>query len=157
MKKRKRPNQPLHRPQKPGSISRAAGQILTSYHVSALPIINHFIKRAKLEEQLRQFIFEDKRCRISPVTGTLLLLRNYLMSREPLYGISEWAEECAPDLLDLSPGQVGSLNDDRVGRCLDRLFDADCPGLALTTARHIVGEFKGSSRSDFSLTVRTSG
>ena len=112
MKKRKRHDQPLHRPQKPGSISRAAGQTLTSYHVGALPIINHFIKRAKLEKQLRQFVFEDKRCRISPVTGTLLLLRNYLMSREPLYGVSEWARECAPDLLDLSPDQVGSLNDD---------------------------------------------
>ena len=141
MKKKKRHDQPFRRPQKPGSISRAAGQTLTSYDVGALPIINHFIRRAKLEDKLRQFVFEDKRCRIPPVTGILLLLRNYLVSREPLYGVSEWAEECAPDLLGLSPDQVGSLNDDRAGRWLERLFDADCPSLGLTVARHIVGEF----------------
>lgn len=141
MKKRKRNHKLPTRPEKPGSISRAAGQILTTYHVGALPIINHFIKRAKIEDLLRQFVFEDKRCTISPATGVVLLLRNYLMSREPLYGVSEWAAECVPDLLDLSPEQVGSLNDDRVGRCLDRLFDADCPGLALSVARHVVKDF----------------
>lgn len=141
MKKRNGNQRTLQPPQKPGSIARMAGQTLTSFHVGALPIVNHFLKRAEIEERLRQFVVEDKRCKISPVTGIVLLLRNYLMSREPLYGVSEWAGECAPDLLDLSPSQVGSLNDDRVGRCLDRLFDADCPALALATVRYIVEEF----------------
>jgi transposase len=43
--------------------------------------------------------------------------------------------------LDVTPAQVASLNDDRVGRCLDRLFDADCPGLVLAITRHVVEEF----------------
>jgi transposase len=34
-----------------------------------------------------------------------------------------------------------SLNDDRVGRCLDRLFDADIPSLALAVVVHAVREF----------------
>jgi transposase len=34
-----------------------------------------------------------------------------------------------------------SLNDDRVGRCLDRLFDADIPTLALAVVVHAVREF----------------
>ena len=34
-----------------------------------------------------------------------------------------------------------SLNDDRVGRCLDRLFDADVPTLALAVVAHAVREF----------------
>ena len=39
------------------------------------------------------------------------------------------------------PPSSPSLNDDRVGRCLDRLFDADIPSLALAVVVHAVREF----------------
>ena len=62
-------------------------------------------------------------------------------SREPLYGIGEWAARHVPELLGLSPAQLPWLNDDRVGRCLDRLFDADIPTLTLAVVVHAVREF----------------
>src|SRR5206468_2693935 len=71
----------------------------------------------------------------------LLLLKNLLVSREPLYGIGEWAARHVPELLGLGPAQLPSLNDDRIGRCLDRLFDADIPTLALAVVVHAVREF----------------
>jgi transposase len=43
--------------------------------------------------------------------------------------------------LGLIPTQLPSLNDDRVGRCLDRLFDADIPSLTLAVVAHAVREF----------------
>jgi len=125
----------------PGNLSQAAGRTLTSYSVGALPILNRVIERAKVEDFLREFMVEDKRCTISPVLGTSVLLKNYLVSREPIYGVGEWARQYAPGLLGLTASQVTSLNDDRVGRCLDRLFDADCPALVLAITRHVVEEF----------------
>ena len=77
---------------------------------------------------------------IPTTTGLLLLLRNLLLSREPIYGVGEWAERYAPDLLGLSSGQLNHLNDDRLGRCLDRLFDTDS-ALLLQVVRHVVREF----------------
>ena len=71
----------------------------------------------------------------------LVLLKNLLISREPLYGVGEWAARHAPELLGLTPAQLPSLNDDRVGRCLDRLFDADIPSLTLAVVAHAVREF----------------
>jgi transposase len=44
-------------------------------------------------------------------------------------------------LLGLSEPQITSLNDDRVGRCLDRLFQNDYGSLALTVATHAIAEF----------------
>ena len=41
----------------------------------------------------------------------------------------------------MSPAQLPALNDDRVGRCLDRLFDADIPTLTLAVVVHAVREF----------------
>jgi transposase len=63
------------------------------------------------------------------------------MSREPLYGVGEWAARHDPDVIGLSETQIASLNDDRVGRCLDRLFQNDCGSLALTVATHAISEF----------------
>ncbi len=124
-----------------GSVAESAGKKLTSYSVGALPILNRVIKRAKLEDFLREFMVEDKRCKISPVVGTLVLLRNYLVSREPIYGVGEWARQYGPNLLGLSSRQIASLNDDGVGRSLNRLFDADCPALVLAITQHVVEEF----------------
>ena len=140
MKKRRDTNQGESR-QEVGSRSQAGRKTLTSYNVGALPILERIISRARLPQFLREFVVEDKRCSISPVTGILLLLKNYLVSREPIYGISEWARQFRPDLLGLSDTQVSSLNDDRVGRCLDRLFEADCGALVLAVTRHVVEEF----------------
>ncbi len=125
----------------PGNRSTAGTRTLRSYGVGALPILNRIIARARLGDFLREFMVEDKRCTVSPVDGVLLLLKNYLVSREPIYGVGEWAQQFRPELLGLSAGQASSLNDDRVGRCLDRLFEADCSSLVLAVTRHVVEEF----------------
>ncbi|MFM7161924.1 MAG: IS1634 family transposase, partial [Planctomycetaceae bacterium] len=73
-----------------------------------------------------------------------MLLKNYLLAREPLYGVAEWGLRQAPDLLGLSRDQVQAFNDDRIGRCLDRLFAADCGAVALRVATQAVREFQVS-------------
>jgi hypothetical protein len=84
---------------------------------------------------------EDRRFKVGAVTGLLVMLKNLLVSREPVYGVGDWAGRYAPDLRGLSAAQPPSLNDDRVGRCLDRLFDADIPSLTLAVVAHAVREF----------------
>jgi Domain of unknown function (DUF4277) len=129
-------------PQQPGEIARAAGRTLTSCRVAALPILDRILRRLRLEEFLRGHLPpEDRRARVSTATGLLVLVKNLLISREPLYGVGEWAARHAPELLGLAPEQLPSLNDDRVGRCLDRLFDADIPSLTLAAVAHAVREF----------------
>ena len=48
------------------------------------------------------------------------------------------------DVLGLTPQEIGRLNDDGVGRALDRLFQADVPSLVLAVATHVVKEFNVS-------------
>jgi hypothetical protein len=128
---------------RPGRIARAAGRTLSSYSIAALPILDRLFDRLRLGSILRDHLpREDRRSRIPTATGLLLLLRNILVSREPLYGLGEWAAGYVPELLGLAPGQLPSLNDDRVGRCLDRLFDADVPSLTLAVVVHAVREFQ---------------
>jgi transposase len=84
---------------------------------------------------------EDRRTKLSPVKALLVLLRNLLVARGPLYGMGEWAARHAADVLGLMPQDIAHLNDDGVGRALDRLFQADVPSLVLAVATHVVQEF----------------
>ena len=123
-------------------VARAAGQTLTSHTIGALPILNSILQRLRLEEFLQQALPpDDKRVRVPTAQGLLVLLRNVLVSREPIYGLREWAARHASHLLGLTPETVACLNDDRVGRCLDTLFDADCGSLALAVVQHAISEF----------------
>jgi transposase len=128
---------------RPGEIARSKGRTLNSYRIGALPILNRLLQRMRLEEFLRSYLPRaDRRCRIAPACGVTLLLKNVLLAREPLYGIGEWAARYAPEPLGLAETQLPSLNDDRLGRCLDRLFQCDVSSLVLALATHVVQEFQ---------------
>ena len=65
---------------------------LRSYHVGALPIINHFLEKLDLHNILESHLpRESGRVRIERAATVLVLVRNLLLSREPVYGIGEWA------------------------------------------------------------------
>src|SRR4051794_12741435 len=127
---------------RPGELAHAHGHTLESRRVGALPVLGHFLKRLRVEEFLTKHLpREDRRSRVPTATALLLLVRNLLISREPLYGVGEWAARHDTRWLDLSDERLPALNDDRVGRALDRLFDADAAALALDVAAHAVREF----------------
>jgi Domain of unknown function (DUF4277) len=78
----------------------------------------------------------DPRCALAPATVIGVLVRNLAAGRRPLYGLADWAAGYEPAQLGLAPGQAALLNDDRAGRALDALFEADRASMmtALTLA-----------------------
>ncbi len=123
-------------------VAHRRGRSLSSQTLGALPILNRLLQRIRLEEFLHAALpTHDARTKLSPVKALLVLLRNLLLSREPMYGIGEWAARHAPDQLGLAPDDIQCLNDDRVGRALDSLFAADVPSLVLAVVTHVVKEF----------------
>jgi transposase len=128
---------------RPGELARAQGRTLSSYRICALPIIDRLLERMRLDHFLRSYLpLADRRCRIAPSIGISLLLKNVLLCREPLYGIGEWAARFALEALGFADTQLPSLNDDRIGRCLDRLFQSDITSMVLALATHVVREFE---------------
>ena len=122
--------------------ARKRGLSLRSQTIGALPILDRLLRRMHLAKFLRAALPpEDRRTKLSPSKALLVLLRNLLVSREPIYGVGEWAARHAPDLLGLTTADIDRLNDDCVGRALDRLFQADVPSLVLAVATHAIKEF----------------
>ena len=140
----KRKNRSRHRTsQGPGgSVAKWQKGTLRSYNVGALPIINHILERMNLEEILAAHLpGEDARTKIPTSRGVMLLVRNILIAREPLYGLGEWASRYAPDLLGLDPEQVMALNDDRSGRWLTKYFLSEPATIGLAATTRSVHQF----------------
>jgi Domain of unknown function (DUF4277) len=85
--------------------------------VGALPVITQYLERLHLADAVNDLVpWEGK----VPL-GTLVevLLTNRLLRPQALFRIDHWAQTAAvADYFDLDPGQ---LNDDRLGRALERL------------------------------------
>lgn len=118
------------------------GSSVLSHRVGAIPLLMRIMERMQLEPLLRQYV-PDKDARTKPATAHVLtiLVCNLLVSREPVYGVAEWAGNYAPDLFSLPPDDLPHLNDDRVGRCLDRVFAALDSELVMAVVRQVVEEF----------------
>lgn len=128
-----------------GTLARSGQGTLRSYTVGALPILNRLLDRMKLEKILQAYLpGEDRRTKVPTARGLVLLVKNILLSREPMYGLGEWAARYAPDLLGLEPEQVLAINDDRAGRWLGRFFACGLTSPALAAAAHSVQEFRVS-------------
>jgi transposase len=129
-------------PHPSGTIAQWPSLTLRSWTVGALPIVNHFLERLQLEAILQAHLpARAGRGKLPVARGLLVLVQNILLAREPLYGLRDWAALHDPQLLGLTPDQIGTLNDDRIGRCLTALFHARRPALILALIRHVVHEF----------------
>jgi hypothetical protein len=115
---------------------------LSSQALGALPIVSHFLDRLGLEAILdRHLPDEDPRVLMAVARTIRVLVLNLCLEREPLYGIAQWAARFDPVALSLAGDEVALLCDDRVGRALDRLFDADRASMLTQLALCAINEF----------------
>jgi len=99
---------------------------LHAHTLGGLPIVNHFAGRLGLGDALERHVpGTDVRLRLAPAVALGVLIRNLAIDHEPIYALGEWAGGYVPGVLGLGAEQAGLLNDDRVGRALEQLFDAD--------------------------------
>ena len=116
---------------------------LDSQALGALPIVDLFLARMGVSEALGRYLPSADRRVCLPVAATIgLLVRNLCVAREPLYGLQEWAARFDSCLLGLEAEEVELLNDDRVGRALDQLFDSDRASLLTELVVGVISEFE---------------
>ncbi|ACV78951.1 IS1634 family transposase [Nakamurella multipartita] len=125
-----------------GGSGAEAGFGLVSQRLGPLPLINHFLDRIGLDAALDRWLPEpDRRFKLTPAAAIRLLVVNLLVGRAPLYGLGEWAAGYPPALLGLPGPDTAWLNDDRIGRALVALFDADRASLLTELIVGVVDEF----------------
>jgi transposase len=115
------------------------GRTLQSERLGPLPLVNHFIQRIGLEEILHRYVPSDARCIVPNARALGVLLRSIIVEREPIYRQQETVQAFASGMFGVEAEDMERLGDDRLGRALDRLFDADRTAL-LTEVVVAVGQ-----------------
>jgi transposase len=118
-----------------------ASLALQSRKVAGLPLVNSILDRLGFDRLLATALPGGGL--LSPAQALGVLVRNIALSeRQPVYTHVEWARQVEPALLGLQPGQADLLNDDRIGRALDRLFDADRAALMTELVLRTLRDFQ---------------
>lgn len=114
---------------------------LESRFVGGLPLVNGILERLHVDRLLHRVLPAGGK--LAAATSLGVLLRTIILNcRQPVYSHVEWSQKIEPGLVGLKEGEAALLNDDRVGRALDRLFDADRSALLTELVLNAVGEFK---------------
>jgi hypothetical protein len=109
--------------------------ILHSERLGPLPLVNHFIDRIGLESLLDRHVPSDARCAVPHARALGVLLRSIIVEREPIYRQQETVHGFASGMFGIGSEEMNHLSDDRLGRALDHLFDADRAADARLTSR----------------------
>lgn len=113
---------------------------LRSSFVGGLPLVNDILRRLRIDRFLQSVLPPGGSISAAQALG--VLLRTILLNdRQPIYTHGEWAHHAEPALIGLADGEAVYLNDDRVGRALDRLFDADRAALLTEIVLSAIREF----------------
>ena len=115
---------------------------LSSRRLGALPVISQIAGRMGLPRLLDKHMpLPDVRMRLTPAAVIQVVIANLVLCHRPLYALAEWAAPYEARLLGLAEGDALFLTDDRVGRALDLLFDADRGALLTELIVGVVTEF----------------
>lgn len=94
---------------------------LDPVRLGPMPIAKHFLDKLGSTEAFERHVSSDPRDKISVADTLTIGLMNIILERFPLYKMGAWSKERGL----LTQEEAERLNDDRVGRALDRLFKAD--------------------------------
>ena len=105
---------------------------LHSLRIGCLPIVDRVIERMGLREKLKVALGNA-----DYADAILILMKNILIGRDALYAVRDWARQYG---LRLAAGT--EIGDDRLGRALERLFEADRSTLQTQVVLSLIKAFE---------------
>jgi len=124
----------------------AGKRLLEIHRLGPHPIIEHFLEQIGVARILDKHIHSNREGVLSHGRAISVLVHNVLVSRDPLYRLTEWAEPIDPQALGLTPQEKLALNDDRMGRALDQLAEYAGRGVFFQLALRCIKLFELETR-----------
>jgi uncharacterized protein DUF4277 len=126
----------------PGTVPRLRREL-----IGALPAVNMVLGRLGFDRMMAGCLpVPDVRCAMAAAEVIGALVRCLATGRQPLYALADWAAAYQPGQLGVRPGQARLLNDDRIGRALDLLSEADRASMMTALSLAAAREYQISTR-----------
>ena len=92
--------------------------------IDVLPMVKHYITELKLYEIFDRLMPQKSNEDVAPAQVLCMMVMNIICASRPLYRFSEWLSGYSDGMAE-EEINASKYNDDRLGRCLDKLFGAD--------------------------------
>ena len=92
-------------------------------HVEILPLIKYYMDKLGVAQLFDKYI-PNKGMEVAPAQVLCMMVMNIMVSAKPLYRIEDWLHDYFDGVTE-ERFEAAKYNDDRLGRNLDLLFDAD--------------------------------
>lgn len=132
---------------------------LVRKHLGEMPLLQTMIRNLRFREVLQAYVKTHGNETIGAVDTLLLMVCNITCGRQPLYELPEWIDRLEHRSLGETDTDGCRFNDDRFGRALDKLFEADRASLVIDIVLRVI-EATGVDVSQIhndSTTVKTTG
>ena len=101
------------------------GQIEAQYkQVDVLPMVKHYMNSLDLYNLFKKYVPAANNCLAEHAQSLCIITANIICDNKPLYKVQEWLAKYADGLTN-EPVNADKFNDDRLGRSLSALFNAD--------------------------------
>ena len=101
------------------------GQIEAQYNqVDVLPMVKHYMNWLDLYNLFKKYVPASTNCQAEHAESLCIITANIICDNKPLYKVQEWLAKYADGLTN-EPVNADKFNDDRLGRSLSALFNAD--------------------------------
>lgn len=118
---------------------------LVARDIGPIPLVRHFFRRIRLDDLLTKHL-PDRRlgrpCAVSSARALSVMVANVLTARGPLYAVPGWLDRHIPQQFGLEEHEAKAMNDDRIGRALDRLYELEPASLLTEVVTRAVKEFE---------------
>ncbi len=132
---------------------------LVRKQLGEMPLLQTMIGKLRFREVLQHYVKSHGNETIGAVDTLLLMLCNITCGRQPLYELPEWIDRLEHRGLGETDTDGCLFSDDRFGRALDKLFEADRASLVIDIVLRVIeatGVDVSQIHSD-STTVKTTG
>lgn len=92
--------------------------------IDVLPMVKHYISELKLYEVFDRLMPQKSNENMAPAQVLCMMVMNIICASRPLYRFSEWLSGYSDGMAEREVN-ASKYNDDRLGRCLDKLFETD--------------------------------
>jgi transposase len=92
--------------------------------IEILPLIKHYMQELGLARIFDKYVPKPAGVEIAPAQVLSLMTMNLMVSAKPLYRVEDWLHDYLDGVTE-ERIEAAKYNDDRLGRTLDLLFDAD--------------------------------
>jgi len=96
---------------------------LAKFVVGAHPIIERFITLLRIDDAISTYLPTDNRMKLNDGKALTLLIHNILTTPNALYEMEDWLKPLDAVKLGLQPDQAMSIQDDKIGRALEKFYD----------------------------------